>query len=410
MIKKISHKLLSKRHQWRYASFSELNELYVSNMLRAVAGSLFGIFVPIYMLSSGFSVLLICTYFILYFIVRALTDILTAYIVAYIGPKHSWILSHLASIASLICLLGIESTPWLFWLSAVFSALCASLLWIPLHVDFSKIKNTEHNGKEQGFMMILQKVGGAAGPMLGGYIAATYGPQFTIVASIVIYTLSLIPLLSTPEQVQTRQKIKFKGFPYKKVWRDIISHGAQGVDATASNSMWPMFLTLAVFTTTSGYEEIGFASTVSLIIAIVITYVYGRVLDGRHPLALLRVSTVVNALVYIARIFTKNILGVVLTNVGNEAAFTGQWMATSKGMYSAVDDLPGYRIAYFTILQVTSELSKCCIWLLLAALTFTVSDVSALQICFVVTGLVSLFVLVERYAILRPRSTHRLLQ
>lgn len=410
MLKQISHRVLAKRHFWRYASFTELNELYVSNMLRAVAGSLFGIFVPVYMLGSGYSIIAICMYFVLYFVMRAVADILTAHIVAYIGPKHAWILSHLSSIAALICLLGIGSTPWLFWLSAIFNAWCASLMWIPLHVDFSKIKDVEHNGKEQGFMMILQKVGGAVGPMLGGYIAATYGPQLTIIVSIIIYTLSLIPILSTPEQVQTRQKIQFKGFPYKKVWRDIVSHAAQSTDATVSNSMWPLFLTLAVFTSTAGYEEIGFASTISLIAAIVITYMYGRVLDGKHPLVLLRISTVANSLVYIARITVKNILGVVATNIGNEAAFTGQWMATNKGMYVSVDDLPGHRIAYFTILQATGELVKCLVWVLLAVLTLFVSTVSAIQICFAVTGLLALLVLVERYAALRPRVSRRLLQ
>lgn len=410
MIKKITHTLLARHHFWRYASFTELNELYVSNMLRAIAASLFGIFAPVYMLGSGYDIREVCLYFILYFIVRSASDVATAHVVAFIGPKHAWILSHLASIASLLCLLGIESSPWLLWLSAIFSAWCASLMWIPLHVDFSKVKDASHNGKEQGFMMILQKIGGAAGPLLGGYIAATYGPHLTIMASIVIYALSLIPILSTPEQVQTKQKIQFRGFPYKKVWRDIVSHAAQGADATVSNSMWPMFLALAVFTSTAGYEEIGFASTISLILAVVITYLYGKVLDGRHPLTLLRVATIANSFVYVLRILTKNLLGVVVTNVANESTFTGQWMATTKGMYGSVDDLPGYRIAYFTILQATGELAKCLLWVLLAILSYFVTDVTAIQVCFAITGLISLLVMTERYKVLRPRTSRRLLQ
>lgn len=409
MIKKITHTLLARHHFWRYASFTELNELYVSNMLRAVAGGLFGIFIPVYMLQSGYSLTAVCMYYVLYFVVRGFSDLLSAHIVGAIGPKHTWILSHLSSIASLACLLGIGSAQWLFWLSAVFSAFCTSFLYIPLHVDFSKVKSTEHNGKEQSFFMMLEKVGKATGPLLGGYIAATYGANFTIIASIILFTLSLIPLLSTPEQVATHQKVTFKGFPYKKVWRDIVSNGAQGIDATVTNGMWPVFMSLAIFTTAS-YEKIGLASTVSLLVALFITYIFGRVLDGKRPLLLLRVTTILDTGVYVGRVFANSLGSVIGVNVANETAFSGIWMAAAKGKYAAVDDLPGYRVAYFTVLELTSQFMKCCIWLLLALLTLFVSDISALQICFGVTGVLVLGIMIERYKVLRPRTSWRLLQ
>lgn len=409
MLKQISSRVLAKRHFWRYASFTELNELYISNMLRAIAGSLFSVFVPIYMLKSGYSVTYISLYFVVYFVVRVFGDLLSGLITARIGPKHTWILSHICSIINLICLLGITSTPYLFWVSALFSGLSTSLLHVALFVDFSKIKHPEHSGKEQGYFMILEKVGSAVGPIMGGYIAAQYAPSFTIVASIVLFAASLIPLLSTPEAVQTRQKIQFKGFPYKRVWRDIVSHSAQGIDTTVTAGMWPLFMAIVIF---SGgvYQSVGFATTISFVVSVFMTYIIGKIVDSNWSLKLLRLAVVLDSLTYVGRIFTRSLGGVLAVNVSNEAAYTGSMVAYNKGMFAAADDLPGYRIAYFTAMEMVSEFAKGMIWAALAVLSALVSDSSALVICFAATAVIALFIMSERFSALRPRVSKRLLQ
>lgn len=409
MIKKITRSVLEKHHFWRYASFDELIELYVSNMLRAVAANVFSVFVPIYMLGSGYEVRIIALYYVFYFVVRMFGDLLSGFVVSKIGPKHTWIFSHLCNIITLVLLLGIESSPVMFWTSAVFNGLSTSFQHLPLHVDFSKIKHQEHNGKEQGFFMILEKVGSAVGPILGGFIAATYAPSFTIIASIIIYIISLIPLLSTPEPVRTRQHITFKNFPFKKVKRDIITHCLRGIDTTVTAGMWPIFLALAVFKG-SAYEAVGFASTVAIVVALFSAYLFGRLIDNRHPILVLRVSTIVNALLHGSRIFAGSLLHVVGINITNEVVYTGSVMAYNKGMYAAADDLPGYRIAYFTLMEFISEFAKISIWILLALLTFIVDDITALQVCFAIAGVLVLGVMLERFKALRPREYKRLLQ
>lgn len=409
MIKKTAHTILKKYHFWRYASFDELVELYVSNMLRAVAANLFSIFVPIYLLKSGYDVRTIAYYYVFYFVVRMFGDLISGFVVSRIGPKHTWIFSHICNIITLMLLLGVENSPTLFWISAVTNGLSTSLQHLPLHVDFSKIKHQEHNGKEQGFFMILEKIGSAIGPILGGYIAATYAPSFTIIASIGIYVLSLIPLLSTPEPVRTKQRITFKKFPLKKIKRDLLTHSLRGIDTTVTAGMWPLFMALVIFKS-SPYESVGFVSTVAIVVALFSAMTFGRLIDNRNPVFLLRVLAVFNSILYIGRIFAGSLLHVIGINISNEVAYTGSVMTYNKGMYAAADALPGYRIAYFTIMEFVSEFAKISIWILLAGLTLFVSDVTALQICFGVTSVLSLGIMFERFKALRPREYKRLLQ
>lgn len=56
MIRNLLKSVLEPRHFWRDAGFSELNELYVSNLLRHLSISVLMIFVPIYLYKQGYSV------------------------------------------------------------------------------------------------------------------------------------------------------------------------------------------------------------------------------------------------------------------------------------------------------------------------------------------------------------------
>lgn len=68
MIQKIINTLLEPRHFWRTVGFDELSEIYTSQMLRSLAASLVGIFVPIYLYKIGYSLVAICFMFLIWFL------------------------------------------------------------------------------------------------------------------------------------------------------------------------------------------------------------------------------------------------------------------------------------------------------------------------------------------------------
>jgi hypothetical protein len=78
MLQKAIHKILKPRHFWRDIGFNELSELYTSMLIRSLATSLIGLFVPIYLYKLGYSVRSIFLFFIIFFSVRIFCDIASA--------------------------------------------------------------------------------------------------------------------------------------------------------------------------------------------------------------------------------------------------------------------------------------------------------------------------------------------
>ena len=141
MIQKILKTLLKKRHFWRTVGFDELSDLYASMLIRSLALSLVGIFVPIYLYKLGYSVQSILGYYAVFFMSRVVVDILVAFIVARIGPKHTIACSTLGNIFYLSMLLSMQELGWPLPLLAVIGTITNSLFFVAFHTDFSKIKH-----------------------------------------------------------------------------------------------------------------------------------------------------------------------------------------------------------------------------------------------------------------------------
>ena len=86
MLQKLINSVLRPRHFWRNVGFDELSELYASMLLRSLALSLIGLFVPIYLYKLGYSITDILGFFTVFFLIRIPVDIVVAFIVGRIGP------------------------------------------------------------------------------------------------------------------------------------------------------------------------------------------------------------------------------------------------------------------------------------------------------------------------------------
>ncbi|HPR09998.1 MAG TPA: hypothetical protein PLJ04_00275, partial [Candidatus Saccharibacteria bacterium] len=156
MIQKIINILFKKRHFWRNVGFDELSELYTSEFLRSLAMSLIGIFVPIYLYKLGYSLTDIFGMQVIWAAIRPPLSYMAAKSVAIFGPKHTMVLASIVQIVYLATLMSMQSAQWPLALLAVLGSLSYTLFNIAIQVDFSKVKHTEHGGKELGFLTIFE--------------------------------------------------------------------------------------------------------------------------------------------------------------------------------------------------------------------------------------------------------------
>ena len=404
MIRKFIHHLLEQRYHWRTVGFSELAELYANRLLRLMAVNMVSGVVSIYMYQLGYPVWFIFAFFALYFLGRALMSFPAAYFIARVGPKHGSLVSNFLGIPALLALTQLENLGWIaLAIFGVMQGFAVSLYVISYHVSFSKVKHTDHAGKEIGFMYILEKIGTGLSPLLGGFIAYLFGPEATMAAACLLFVVSAGPLFLSPDPVMIKQHITFRGYNWRATRKNLMSAAAIGVDQLSSAATWSLYVAIAIFGTTSNvvYAQIGGLMSIAFLASLVFSRLYGVLIDRRKGGELLRTSVLADFLLDLARPFAASPLGVVLINIMNEAITSGYSMPYLKGQYDMADSLPGYRIVYMTLMEVALCLGATLFALVAALIIVAAGDVRGMQLSYIVAAFAVLPIMAHGFPALR---------
>ncbi len=388
MFRRTIYKLLERRHFWRYASFSEVAELYTSRTLRVIGINIASGFASVYLYQTGYSLSLIMLFWLCYYISNVIMNYLSAHIIAYFGPKHGTLFSNLIYIPAMVALGLVPNYGFraiIVW--GVLSSLSACLYQLSYLVEFSKVKSVDHAGREIGFMNILEKVSIGMSPVIGGLIALFFGAQAVMMIGAVIFAFSAMPLLRTVEQTRVRQRINFRELSYRVFYRSFISQIGIGVDVVATGTVWSLFIAAVIFPNLSNaiYVSLGALSSVTILAAVGVSYAYGKLIDRNRGGDLLKISVVINSLVHASRPFANGIASIVGTNVTNEIATTGITMSYMRGTFDTAD-LSGHRIVYLSIMQIFASFGAiiACVALLVSLSMF--GDAGGLRVFFLIAA------------------------
>jgi len=364
-------------------------EIYTSRALRMLATSMTSIFVTIYLYQNGYSVSFIGFYIAAYFAFRALMTIPLSFVVARIGPKHATLISNVLSVPALLSLAllpeyGITAAVGF----TIFQATSVSLNEVSYMVNLSKVKHVDHDGKEIGYLQIIDRIAISISPVIGGVIAFLFGPQVTLLVASGLFLVAALPLLTTPEPTKIHQKIIYTGLPLGKIWRQMMAESARGVDIVASNAVWSLFLAIAIFgvTDNSVYAEIGVLVAATVLVASFAARLYGTFIDHRRAGELMRAGSIANAVLHFFRPFVANPATALFMNITNELATIAYAMPFTKGVCDQAENLPGYRIAYLTLMNTASCLGAVLLGLVIGITGLYVGEIMTLQISFVVAG------------------------
>ena len=403
MIKKLLYKILEPRHFWRDVGFSELNELYVSNLLRRLSISVLMIFVPIYLYKEGHGVATIFYMYGIFFVAKLFCDFLAGYTVAYYGPKHTMIIAAVLQVIISALFVTVPGNHWPVELIGVIWGASASFYFIPFHVEFSKIKHKKHSGSEIGYMNVVERVAAALGPAIGGVLAVFFGSPSIFVAGTLLAFISLWPLFQSAEPVKTRQHLDFGTFPLVRAKYDILSYVALSVENTICINLWPFYVGLFVLTS-SVYVQLGVMSSVAVLASVYTAHLAGKLLDKHSGVRMLRLSAVINTGIHFARPFIQTIWPAYAVSVANEVITNGYRIPFVKGFYSAADEYPGYRIVYIVTMEAMGSITKGITWFMLALLVMGFGSRNTMNVAFIIAGIASLLITLERFKAIRGES------
>ena len=401
MVQKIFHTLLLRRHFWRYATFDEVVSLYVSRMLRMAALNLMSAFTSIYLYQLGYSVMTIALLWTGFYVLKAVTSLLLARGVAWIGPKHAILVSNLLYIPAMIlyALLpthGIE----LLIPALVAQALSSTLYTIAYNVDFSKVKSDHHAGKEIAYMNMFEKITTGLSPLLGGFIAFLWGPQVVVCLAALLFAFAAVPLLRTDEPIAINRKLSFRGFPWRLLFRHSLAQFGYGFDVFASGVVWTLYVAIVILGMSDNnndvYAATGVLVSVVFVAAIIASYTYGKIIDKRRGGELLRVATVANALTHLMRPFVQSPVMVAGLNAANELATTGFLLPYTRALFDNAD-ISGSRVTYLGVVETIANCGAALAAGLLACGAAVMTEQVALQTFFFIAAGMALTIATARF-------------
>lgn len=407
MIQTIIHRLLKRRHFWRYATFDEVAELYASRVMRLLAQYMINMFVAVYLYKEGYSLQIIAFYYVISFAFRAMIAIFAARFIAKFGPKHGILAGNLLYIPALLIfpfepIIGLPAVI----IFGFFQSLSMVIFDLGYMVDFSKVKHVAHAGKEIGYMQIFERLTASLSPLIGGALAYFIAPEATMIVSAILFTVASIPLFRTREQIRLNQKLEFKRFPWKRTWRTIRAESAIGADINASNFVWILFITVTVFAASDNniYLTLGAFASITVITSFFSAYAFGRIIDWRHGGDLLKIASIANSLTHVFRALVTTPAGVAAVNITNEVTTTGYSMAYLRGIFDTADNAHGHRIVYLMFISIAMNIGACLSALVLLVLLFIFPNpIQAFQLFFTITAVYVLLLMTARFAIYRHR-------
>lgn len=383
---------------------SEVAELYVSRMLRMAAVFMAASFMSIYLYQLGYSLMVLGFCWALFFAFKVIIALPLARWIAWIGPKHGILISNLLYIPAMIsfALLPVyqEWDMWLIPATLFFQAVSAAMYSIAYLIDFSKVKHVENAGKEIAYMNIFEKITTGLSPLIGGFIAFIWGPQVVLIVAGVLFAFAAAPLLQTGEQVRVNQKLQFRGFPYKLLFRHMGAQFAIGFDSFTSGTVWTLYIAITVLmissTGNSAYATMGVLLSVVFLVAILASYTYGKIIDKRRGGDLMKAASVVSALTHLVRPFTNTPVGAAGVNVAHELGTTGYSLPYTRAVFDNADR-SGARTTYLGLIEMFSNFGAGVAALTFGLMAAFLPEITAMKAFFFIGAGVVLLILTARF-------------
>ncbi len=273
----------------------ELDELYAGMALRSFALSMISVFVPIYLLTQGFSLFTVLLFFAFTHVANAASVVPTMKLAERIGFKHCMLLAAPLLIVFYTLLYSLDMG-WPLPLLAILFGASHALFWTSYHVDFTKYSDYKHRGEEIGLVNIVTMVFNTVGPVIGGLILAWLGFSALFAIVSVILFLSIAPFFLSGE-IQGVGKLDEKKIFSNREPGTAIALFGHGVKLGAALVVWPIFLYLFI---TNNFVELGALSSVAFVFALGSVLFTGKLTDVNRKLAN-KLGSTATSLLWVAR-------------------------------------------------------------------------------------------------------------
>lgn len=244
----------------------DLRELYEVLSLRIFVFSLVGVYVPLYFLKKGMSILQVSYYYVYVQIVLILGYYLLALLIRYVAPKY-FLMGYAPFLFIHLYLLTLLKKPdlWLISLIGLTYAISLILFWMPFKLLLSESIESKNSGKEIGLIKLINLLIKILNPFVGALIIKFFGFKSLYLVGMFFLVISMIPVLKVRSNKRYLLDMSYiRDNFFKKKSSVYFAEGSTGISEML---FWPIF----VFIVLKTYLAVGVLQSVANAFILVIT-------------------------------------------------------------------------------------------------------------------------------------------
>lgn len=232
----------------------DINQIYIYELLKNFSLSLVGVFIPIFIVSEGFSIY----HALLFIVLSGVTGIVFSYpiskLISRIGFKHGLILSYFFVVPGLVAIRTFELSILVISASSIAYNIGRTFHNICLNSEFAVDSDEETRGKDSGRMLSLPNISRVVAPFLGGIVFASLGFDTLLIIAIGVLILSILPLLASKDH-RDPMDYSFLSILRKEHFKTVPLFIIRGIQAVTAVSIYGLFIYYVV----GGALEVGWA-------------------------------------------------------------------------------------------------------------------------------------------------------
>ena len=275
-----------------------INKVYFFHSIKSFAGSLIGVFIPIYFLQLGFSLTNIFIFWLIRGIFIFVFCLLVAYLLNKFGSKKIIIVSIFLQfiLIYLLYYLKLYSIP--LSVIALLSAIQAATYWLPINTLFSTHSDQENMGKTTGKFFAWPKIASLPIPIISAIVITFFGFNYLFVISGILYLFSLYPLFLLPE---LKVDFSFNFEKYINLFKKYKSYfGAEFLE-NIREEVEQIILPIVVFITFKNVISVGAINTLVTVGGILFTLFIGKLSDKKDKHKLMKIGSLVMVILWLIR-------------------------------------------------------------------------------------------------------------
>lgn len=363
-----------------------LKMLYGIRVLRELINNLCFFFLPLYLFQLGpqfpwfdgttltdfqKGMILVGAHFLLYRLAMLISVMpIGKLVTTKIGFKNSFVISRILTVAVFVLLQASVTWPALALAAAFLDGIEGAFFWPLFYSVFGKNSRQKRVGEDLGFLQFLLHFVAMAAPAIGGVVAVFLGFDKLFLFGVILALVSVIFAVSMYSE-KTGSKPSFKELwswlkesRYRRLSLSYI--GRYMNDSVLT--VWPLY----VFLILGGTEKVGYLYSISMFIAMVISFFIGFYIDHHQSKKPYFFSGGIMSLLWFLRGQVFDIWSIAFVDVANRLFSSFHWLFYDSLLIKRGS---GNRIyPFFIYREVVMSLGAIVMWLFFLGLFMVATD------------------------------------